>query len=174
MSTEINGIDRVLEIGRGNKYAGLVLFFSLLVALVYSPFSLAQHEMHNMPGEGAVHVTTMPANDEVLATSPKSIMLRFGSEVQLVTLALREPSQGKEIIDIGFRYSGETGAQFVQPLPVLAAANYYVAEWAILDGDRLLKGVFYFSFGDDARPPSFYRNEMDHQMQMMSPDYRLQ
>ena len=42
---------------------------------------------------------------------------------------------------------------YAQPLPVLASANYYVVEWAAFDASNtLVKGVFYFSFGDNATP----------------------
>jgi|TARA_B100000959_G_C14944727_1_gene609354 hypothetical protein len=64
----------------------------------------------------------------------------------------------------------------VESLPVLAAADYYTAEWAVLDGEgKLIKGVFSFSFGDDARPPSDYRDQMqmEHSDNIISPDYRL-
>jgi methionine-rich copper-binding protein CopC len=147
--------------------------FSLMLTLAFSPLSWAQHEIHNMPADGT-HVQTMPENDAVLASAPASIMLQFESEVQLVNLALREPSQGKEIIDIGFRYRLGRSGHFEHPLPVLLDADYYVAEWTIINANgRLMKGAFYFSFGDDAKPPSTYLDQMNHEMQIISPDYRL-
>ena len=175
MITGINGVSRVLDNQEDKSFAGVLLFAWVLATLLISPLSLAQHDMQNMSMTDGVHVVTMPKNDEVLATGPESIMLEFESDVQLVNLALRDPSQGKEIIDIGFRYRHGTVRHFMQPLPVLSAADYYVAEWTVFDvNGRLLKGNIYFSFGDDARPPSTYRMEMNHDMQLISPDYRLQ
>ena len=116
----------------------------------------------------------MPDNDEVLAVAPESVMLHFQSDVRLVKLVLREPSQGKEPIDIGFRYRDGTGVHFVQPLPVLVDADYYFVEWAAFDANsNLIQGAFYFSFGEDARPPSFYLDQMQHPDTIISPDYRL-
>ena len=43
--------------------------------------------------------------------------------------------------------------------------------------ERITKGMarnIYFSFGANAKPPSTYRMEMNHEMQLISPDYRLQ
>lgn len=138
------------------------------------PMSLAQHQMHNMPGSGAPGVKTMPANDEVLRSPPQSIMLSFESAMQLVKLVVKDPDQGKEPIDIGFRYRPGKDVHFVQSLPVLARANYYVVEWAAFDTRQtLVKGTFYFSFGDDAMPPSHYLNRIKRPAHIMSPSYRL-
>jgi methionine-rich copper-binding protein CopC len=128
--------------------------------------------MHDMSDDGGVHGETMPANDEVVAKSPESIMLHFESEVRLLKLALKETRQGE--IDIGFRHNPTAGVHFMQSLPMLAPADYYRVEWAVLDaGGQLIKGSFYFSFGDDAKPPSYYLDQMEHPDHIMSPDYRL-
>lgn len=167
-------MDRVLHVQGGKNYPGLLPLISLLVALLFSPLALSQHEMHNMPDSGGLHVISMPDNDEVLGSAPESIMLHFESEVRLVKLALREPGQGKDPIEIGFRYRPEAGVHFVQSLPVLSPADYYIVEWAAFDANQsLIKGVFYFSFGDDARPPSYYLDQIKHPEHIMSPDYRL-
>lgn len=156
---------------RGRNYlsAGFVLIQLLLLA-TWSPLTLAQHEMHNMAA--SVELNSMPANDEVLAAAPESVMLHFGSEMRLVKLALKAPEHG--FVNIDFRYNPKSGVHFTQSLPVLAAANYYTFEWAAFNSDEeLLKGSFHFSFGDDARPPSYYRGQMegmDHDA--MPLDYR--
>ncbi len=145
-----------------------------LLCAVFIPRSFAQHGAHGMPASGNKQVISMPDNDEVLAVAPESVMLHFQSNVRLVKLVLKEPSQGKEPIDIGFRYRDGTGVHFVQPLPVLPDADYYFVEWAAFDANsNLIKGAFYFSFGENARPPSFYLDQMMHMDTFISPDYRL-
>lgn len=154
--------------GRNYLSAGLV-FIQLLLLAVWSPLALAQHEMHNMAA--SVELNSMPANDEVLAAAPESLMLHFGSEMRLVKLALKASEHG--FVNINFRYNPASGVHFTQSLPALAAANYYTVEWAAFNSDEeLLKGAFYFSFGDNARPPSYYRDQMEHMQHIMSPDYR--
>jgi len=150
-----------------------LLIASILLWGLSSSLSSAQHETHGMSGSG--HVMTMPDNDEILNSAPESITLLFESDVVLLKLALREPGQGKEPIDIGFRYRPGAGVRFIQPLPILPIADYYTVEWAAFDANAgLIKGTFYFSFGDNAHPPSAYRNQMEHRMEVLSPDYRLQ
>lgn len=160
---------------RANAFSRSCLLLVMLVGSLFSSMALAQHTMHSMPGSNSLNVVSMPGNDEVLAAAPKSIMLQFGSEVQLVKLAVKNPEEGKEPIDIGFRYSPQMSMHFMQPLPVLGAANYYTVEWAAFDAKHVLvKGVFYFSFGVDAKPPSFYLSQIKQMEHIMSPDYRLQ
>jgi methionine-rich copper-binding protein CopC len=143
-----------------------------LLALLASPLLFAQHDMHGMSDGESLLVSSMPADDEVLAEAPKSIMLGFDSEVRLVKLALKETKQGEILID--FRYDSEAAMRYVQSLPSLAEANYYKIEWAALNMmGELIRGSFYFSFGEQAKPPSSYRDEMDHNMLIPSPDYRL-
>ncbi|MBL4891141.1 MAG: copper resistance protein CopC [Rhizobiaceae bacterium] len=150
----------------------LLLSLSFLFSLLSSSLVLGQHVMPGMSEGGGLQLSTVPADDEVVAKAPQSIMLNFESEVRLVKLALKETKQGEILID--FRYNPAVGMQYMQLLPSLAAADYYKVEWAALDASgKLVKGSFYFSFGDDAKPPSEYLNEMDHEMMIMSPDYRL-
>ena len=166
---------RLVGFNNATRSATRVLSASLLMSVYFTSPSLAQHETHDMSATGAAHVITMPDNDEVLAVAPESIMLHFESDVRLVKLALKEPSQGKEPIDIDFRYQPGTGVHFVHALPELAAADYYTVEWAAFDTDaNLIRGVFYFSFGENARPPSSYTGRMEHSGNIISPDYRLQ
>jgi methionine-rich copper-binding protein CopC len=158
------------NLARGRPTSGHFSIISLLVSLWFSPVLLAQHTMHIMPAEGDLQVATMPENNEVLAAAPSSIMLHFESDVSLVKLVVKEARQG--FIDIGFRY--QHGVHFVQPLPALAAADYYTAEWAVLDDQgKLIKGTFHFSFGAEAKPPSFYLDQMEQMQHIMAPDYRL-
>jgi len=149
-----------------------LLSISFLLSLLFSPLLAAQHNMHGMSNSGGLLDSSMPADNEVLARAPQSIMLNFASEVRLVKLALKETKQGEILID--FRYDPQAAMRYMQKLPMLAAADYYKVEWAALQasGD-LVRGSFYFSFGDDAKHPSEYMNEMDHEMMIMSPDYRL-
>ena len=150
------------------KFLAIPLFF---LALTSSPLGMAQHEMHGM-SSGDLAVTTMPGDNEVLAGSPDSVMLHFESDMRLVKLVIKEA--GKEFVDIGFRYRPVAGMHFMQNLPELNEADYYAVEWAVLDGEgKLVKGSFHFSFGANARPPSYYLEQMEHPQHIMAPDYRL-
>ncbi|MCB1672110.1 MAG: copper resistance protein CopC [Gammaproteobacteria bacterium] len=150
----------------------LLLISGLLLALCSGSAVMAQHEMHNMSSAGGLDVTTMPADNAVLGSAPDSVMLHFASEMQLVKLVLKDSTN--KFVDIGFRYRPVTGMHYMQNIPELAAADYYTVEWAVLDGDgKLTKGNFHFSFGSDAKPPTFYLDKMEHPQHIMSPDYRL-
>ncbi len=151
-----------------------VSFAVLLLLTVASTASFAQHGSHTMSAEGSALLESMPDNDEVLGVAPKSIMLHFDSAVRLVKLVVKDPSKGKDGLDIGFRYQGKTGIHYEHPLPDLKDANYYRVEWAAFDSNEtLLKGAFHFSFGENALPPSHYLKQMEHPNQIISPDYRL-
>ena len=151
------------------KTAGLVLGLQLLA---WNTTALAQHQMHGAAEAGTQLLATMPANNEVLARAPDFLMLHFGTEVALVKLAIKNPAS--KIVDIGFRFDPSRRKDFSQTLPQLPAADYFAVEWATLDlTGKLERGSFYFSFGDDARPPSYYLERLDHPMHIMSPDYRL-
>ncbi len=161
-----------LESRYRGAFSGTLLVLSVVFALLGSTLTLAQHDMHGMSNVAGLKLKTMPANDAVLAKAPSSIMLDFESDVRLVKLALKETRQGEILID--FRYTPSAGKHYLQKLPKLAAANYYKVEWAALKaGGDLVKGSFYFSFGEDAKPASHYMEQMDHQMLVPSPDYRL-
>ena len=153
--------------------SGFLLSIRFLFFLLLSSLTLAQpHDMHGMSNSSGLLDSNMPADNEVLAKAPQSIMLNFASEVRLVKLALKETKQGEILID--FRYDPTAAMRYMHTLPMLAAADYYKVEWAALKASgELVKGSFYFSFGDDAKPPSEHLNGMDHEMMIMSPDYRL-
>lgn len=151
------------------RWPGLAV---LAISLLLSPALMAQHAMHNMGGNAGLEVETMPADNAVLGSQPETLMLHFGPLVRLVKLAIRSPES--ELVDIGFRYKPEAGHKFMQRLPRLEAADYYTVEWAVLDSeDSLIKGDFHFAFGANARPPSYYLDNMEQMQHIMSPDYRL-
>lgn len=133
----------------------------------------AQHAMHSMGGgDSELIQETMPGDDAVMATQPDMLMLHFGPMVRLVKLAVR--TSESDLLDIGFRYNPRAGHEFTQPLPELQAADYYTVEWAVLDNqESLVKGNFHFSVGPNARPPSYYLNQMEQMPHIMAPDYRL-
>lgn len=144
-----------------------------VISLSWSIQARSQHAMHGMSDMGNDSVVTMPANDAVLASSPDHVMLEFESSVTLVKLALKDPA-GK-LIDINFRFDPTPGMHFMHMMPALEAIDFYNVEWAYLDAEGVLvKGNFYFSFGEDAQPPSHYLEQMEMDMNMpMAPDYRL-
>lgn len=145
----------------------------LAVFLLGAGPTLAQHAMHNMgDGAAAIDVDTMPPNNAVLASSPDELMLHFGPMVRLVKLAVRDPESG--LIDIGFRYDPAPGHEFAQALPDLPREDYYTVEWAIIDrAGTLTKGNFHFAFGPNARPPSYWLDQIEQMRHIMAPDYRL-
>lgn len=103
---------------------------------------------------------TTPLDDTVAAVAPERLALEFPSAVHLVKLILR--NQAHDWVDISFRYSPRLSSGFEWALPALAEAEYYTAEWAILDGeDRLIRGSFSFSFGELARTPSVVQAEQE-------------
>lgn len=149
----------------------LILLASCFISL-YSSAVLAQHDMHSMDNAGQDMVTTMPGNNEVLAAAPTEVMLHFEKPKTLVKLVVKDPAAN--FVDINFRFDPRPSQHFARALPALAPQDYYSVEWAILDDDgALVKGTFYFSFGADAKPPSFYLDQMEHEMHIMAPDYRL-
>ncbi len=144
----------------------------LLPLLIWSPFLFAQHEMHNMGGASHMELQTMPADNAVLGSAPDQLMLHFGPEVRLVKLTLRNTDN--DLVDIGFRYDPEPAKDFIHRLPHLAADDYYRVEWGIIEDDgTLVRGSFHFSFGPDARPPSYWLDQTEQMQHIMSPDYRL-
>ncbi len=154
------------------RFRNLIQIPGLLLLLFSNSLSLAQHELHEMSAAGDLPVTTVPADNEVLVAAPESIMLHFDSKVRLVKLVLR--NSANEFVEIGFRYRPGEGIHYMQNFPELSEADYYTVEWAVLDGQgKLSKGSFHFSFGDNARPASFYLEQMDHPQHIMAPDYRL-
>ena len=142
-----------------------------LLLATMSTAALAQHQMHNMSPD-VEGVVTMPENNAVLAAAPDSVMLHFEADMRLVKLVLKDADAN--FVDIGFRYRPVAAMHFMHDLPALDQADYYTVEWAVLDAEGMLvKGNFYFSFGDNAMPPSHYLEQMEHPIHIMAPDYRL-
>lgn len=161
-----------IQILKSTSTARPLAVFSFVALLISGPTLQAQHAMHNMGGDSDLEVETMPANNAVLGNQPENLMLHFGPMVRLVKLAIRTPES--ELLDIGFRYNPEAGHEFMHRLPRLQAADYYKVEWAVLDSeDSLIKGDFHFAFGENARPPSYYLDQMEQMQHIMAPDYRL-
>lgn len=148
------------------------LRWSLVLLCFTASTGMAQHAMHDMAGAEDIELQTMPTDDAVMGAAPESIMLHFGPAVRLVKLALRNAES--DILDIGFRYNPAAGREFMQPLPTLGKSDYHTVEWAVLDDvGTLIKGDFHFSFGEDARPPSYWLDQMEEMRHIMAPDYRL-
>lgn len=84
-----------------------------------------------------------PANNEVLATSPKEISLQFGAPVNLVGLTIVNASG--DSIDTGFKPDGETKKEFVQAVPTLENGSYTIEWRAMGDDAHRLTGKVRFS-----------------------------
>lgn len=145
---------------------------SLMVALVLVQGTVAaQNMMHMNHSEMSSMIKSVPTDDAVLATAPEQLMLMFEQDVRLVKLTLHTPE--RDWIDIDFRYDPQADKHFAWPLPELAEADYYTADWAIIRSDeQLIKGRFSFSFGADASPPSELMPEEMEMKHIMVPDYR--
>lgn len=159
---------------RAARPAGpLALLLCCAFPLLFSTAQAQHTPMHGGGHGGTMEAMTMPMDDAVLASAPEQLSLEFEEEVRLVKLTLRQP--GNPLLDIGFRYDPSTGQQFTHRIPSLDPAEYYIAEWAVIDEqERVYHGRFHFSFGPDARPPSELIEEMEEMRHIMAPDYRLQ
>ena len=147
------------------------LLFTFLLVTSASQ-SLAQHQMHGGDGESGISVSTMPMANEVLAKSPEQIMMNFQEPYTLVKLVMKTPDN--EFVDINFRFDPTPGMHMVHAIPALEPDDYYEVEWAVLSREgELIRGNFHFSFGEDARPPSYYLDQMEMPVHIMAPDYRL-
>lgn len=101
----------------------------------------------------SLETETVPVDDSVLLEAPNQLQLEFPINVRLVKLTLR--NELRDWVDIDFRYDPTVKEKFLWPIPVLGAATYYTADWAILaTNDRLIRGSFSFAFGPEAQPPS--------------------
>ena len=140
-----------------------VIVCSLFATLVgaQTPAAVATYPRAARDITGIVAKTqTTPLDDSVFDSSPERLALAFPEKVHLVKLILRD--QSHDWVDISFRYSPRLASDFEWPLPSLQAADYYTAEWAILDEqDRLTRGSFSFSFGEMARMPSLIKAEQE-------------
>lgn len=136
------------------------LFFAIL-ASAQTPAAVATYPRAALDFTGIVAKTqTTPLDDSVFDSSPERLALSFPEKVHLVKLILRD--QAHDWVDISFRYSPRLASDFEWSLPSLQTADYYTAEWAILDEqDRLIRGSFSFSFGEMARMPSLIKAEQE-------------
>jgi methionine-rich copper-binding protein CopC len=99
---------------------------------------------------------TSPKDDDVLLLAPKAISLDFPRLARLVKFTLRDET--RDWVDIQFRYDPVLDTHHVLALPALSETSYYTADWAVLSAnDRLVRGSFSFSFGEDAQRPSLTR-----------------
>lgn len=156
----------------GTRSNGIMCLAAASLIMLLSPLAAAQHTMHT-PSVGGIDAETIPADDAVLPESPARLDLHFDQPVRLVKLTLRDP--GRDLLDIGFRYDPQPGRMFMQTLPALPPADYYIADWAVVnDQEQVIYGSFHFSFGPDARPPSDHMDDMEEMRHFMTPDYRLQ
>ena len=132
-----------------------------IVAGAQTPAAVATYPRAALDFTGIVAKTkTTPLDDSVFDSSPERLALAFPEKVHLVKLILR--NQAHDWVDISFRYSPRLASDFEWSLPSLQAADYYTAEWAILDEqDRLIRGNFSFSFGEMARMPSLIKAEQE-------------
>lgn len=98
---------------------------------------------------------TFPQDDAVLREQPRMLTISFRVDVQLLKMALYTNSG--DWIDMGFQWDPSArNHNFVFPIPSeLPAADFYVAEWSVVDENRrFMRGAFNFSFGSGAVPPS--------------------
>lgn len=67
---------------------------------------------------------SIPADNEMLMSTPEKLTLTFSKEVRLVKVSLKN-KQGKKV-KFGFKPSKEASSEFSWRLPTLAPANYIV------------------------------------------------
>lgn len=135
----------------GSAGAGNIRTLLLAFLLLSVPGLLAAQHSHGV----LTPSVTFPQDDAVLREQPRMLTISFRVDVQLLKLALY--TDEGEWIDLGFQWDpSQSEHNFVFPIPTeLPAADYYVAEWSVVDENRrFLKGAFNFAFGPGAIPPS--------------------
>lgn len=151
---------------------GMALAAGLIITLFTPPTVFAQHVMSLGANLSDVELEPSPGNDEVLASSPQDLMLRFSTYVKLVKLTLKGPDE--KLVNIGFRYDPNLSRVFLWQLPELPAADYYTVEWSAIDTLNLIaRGTFSFSFGPNAKPASELIPKEEILDHVMVPDFRL-
>ena len=145
---------------------------AVLVLLWACSFSVqAQHSSHTYRYTGTVEVEHLPDHDEVLATVPDNLLLRFTDPVRLVKLVVKTADD--KVVNINFRYDPTPDRVFILPLPALPASDWYTVDWGAIDRvNKMMSGQFVFAAGPDAKQPSTIRvvEEIEH---IVVPDYRL-
>lgn len=136
----------------------VLLFSAVPPAVLAQPPVLSAYQV-SPDSTGFVEKTeTLPKDDEVLPMAPKEISLDFPRLSRLVKFTLR--NETRDWVDIQFRYDPVLDTHYMLELPTLSDASYYTADWAVLStNDRLVKGSFSFSFGEDAQRPSLTKAE---------------
>jgi methionine-rich copper-binding protein CopC len=149
------------------------IFMTLgIICLLWSASASAQHYTHTFRYTGDVEIEHMPDHDEILATLPDNLLLRFTQHVALVKLVMKT-AEGK-LVNINFRYDPIPNRVFIWPLPELPESDYYSVDWAVIDPqNKMMTGQFLFSAGPDAIRPSTLIPEPDNDAHIMVPDYRL-
>lgn len=143
------------------------------LALATAHSAQAQHVM-TINSNSDVELQSSPVDDEVLASAPSELMLRFSTYVRLVKLTMADPEE--RLIDIGFKYDPAVSRVFFLDLPELPKEDYYTVEWAAIDPANLVaRGTFRFSFGPNAAPASTLLPEEDEVIApaIIIPDYRI-
>lgn len=143
-----------------------------ILGLLWSASASAQHYSHTFRYTGDVEIDHMPDHDEVLATAPDNLLLRFTQHVALVKLVVKT-AEGK-LVNINFRYDPVPNRVFIWPLPEMPESAYYSVDWAAIDlQNKMMSGQFLFSAGPGAIRPSTLVPEPDNDAHIMVPDYRL-
>jgi methionine-rich copper-binding protein CopC len=146
-----------------------LLLLSTLVLVANS--AQAQHFTHTYRYTGDVEIEHIPDHDEILASVPENLLLRFTDHVALVKLVVKT-AEG-QVVNIDFRYNPTPDRVFIWPLPALPASDWYSVDWGVIDRtNKLMSGQFLFSAGPDAKKPSDLVPEVDDD-HIMVPDYRL-
>jgi len=128
-----------------------VVYIAMLLLLPLDS-ALAQHN-HGRRNTVEIEYQSSPQHDEVLSEAPADLLLRFNDYVRLVKLTLKKNDM--ELVDIGFRFEPLGNRVFIQDLPALEEADYYTADWAVLNAENVMVyGFFCFSFGPDAKVPT--------------------
>lgn len=144
---------------------------ALMCALTPST-AFAQHVMAADASQSDVELDSSPENDEIMASAPRDLMLRFSTYVKLVKLTVKSPDE--KFVNIGFRYDPNLSRVFLWTLPELPAADYYTVEWSAIDTANLIaRGTFSFSFGPNAKPASELIPEEEILEHVTVPDFRL-
>ncbi|MDT8429125.1 MAG: copper resistance protein CopC [Pseudomonadales bacterium] len=146
----------------------------LVLLLCLPDFVFAQHTLHMRRNTIDLPNESLPADDQVLRTSPDNLILRFGDYVRLVKLTLKATDENfsEKPIDLGFQYNPNPNRVFITAVPELPKAQYYTADWAVLDtNNTIVYGTICFAVGPDAVTPSLIIPP--EEAHFMAPDYRL-
>ena len=124
---------------------------TLLIVVAFLPGLVCAQHSHGV----LTPSVTFPQDDAVLKDQPRMLTMSFRVDVQLLKLALYTDT--REWIDLDFQWDpSASNHNFVFPIPTeLPPADYYVAEWSVVDENRrFMRGAFNFAFGPGAIPPS--------------------